>query len=196
MGLMAYKPKREYHFRGKKMAVLNNAEQLVAKYVGEKRYESNRANNVAISKIGPQSHEDTEVNGVCGEIAFCKIFNIYPDFEIVYPAPIHDAILNGYKIDVKTTVYQTGRLLVEITKRKYLHALDYFALMIGEFPQYWFIGYMAAKDIMVDSKIIDLGLGDTFAAEQHELWPELPIRQPEKPLQQQEIWDENTGKHD
>jgi len=166
-----------YHFTGKKMASLNRTERMIADYIGKKRYEYNRANHVAISKIGPQPHEQIELNGAGAELAFCKIHNVYPPLDIVLPAPAYDAVLNGYRIDVKTTVYPTGRLLVEVTKLKYLREIDYFALMVGDFPEYWLIGYMRAKNIMVESRIKDLGRGPTFLAEQNELWPDLPQKE-------------------
>jgi hypothetical protein len=45
-----------------------------------------------------------------------------------------------------------------------------FALMVGSFPVYRCAGYMAAKDLLSDEHLTDLGHGPVYAASQAELF--------------------------
>ena len=59
---------------------LNDGEQEICKIIAKLRYKNNRDNNVKNSKVGDQSDELTDLEGIGGEMAFCKMVNSYPDF--------------------------------------------------------------------------------------------------------------------
>ena len=65
-----------------KQVSLNTGEQIVAKVIAKLRYEENRKNGVHDKKIGPQNNEETDLGGIGGEIAFCKLLNLMPDLSI------------------------------------------------------------------------------------------------------------------
>jgi hypothetical protein len=147
---------------------LNEAEQKLAIYLAKSRYKNARGKNISNQKIGPQSNEMTDLNGIGAEIAFCKINNCYPDTSITEKLPFADALTgNGYFVDVKTTTYQSGHLVA--AKWKTGEGVDYYCLVIGNFPEYRIAGYMKKDELLQDSRLKDLGHGKGFAAEQNEL---------------------------
>ena len=88
-----------------------------------------------------------------------------PDFSIHprksdsndYDCKMHD----GTTIDVKTTKYKTGRLLVAKWKST---GSKVFALMIGEFPAYQFKGFCLREQAMSDKYLKDMGHGEAYFA--------------------------------
>jgi hypothetical protein len=151
---------------------LSEVEQKIARFIAKSRFQNNRNQLVNNSKIGDQSDELTDLEGVAGEVAFCKLFNLYPDFSIQVRASCDDkadANLCGLLIDVKTTMYRSGKLLAAIWKTD--SKADVFALMTGEFPNYVFCGFMDRTELLRPERIGNLGHGDTYIAEQIELFP-------------------------
>lgn len=151
---------------------LDWVEQNLAKVLAKMRHDNNRASGVKNSKIGSQSNEVTDLEGIASELAFCRGFNCYPDLTI---APRSSAkgedkgdlrLANGLIVDVKATKYSNGKLLAVTWKNHCVHA---FALMVGEFPRYTFKGFMLQDDLINPKRIGDLGYGKTYLAEQHEL---------------------------
>ena len=81
--------------------VLSPFEQRLVKALAKERNHTNRKNNVDDQKIGPQSAAQPDIDGVGAEIAFCKMFNLYPDLQLA-EYPTHDAITHdGWSVDVK-----------------------------------------------------------------------------------------------
>ena len=114
------------------MITLSDPEQLLATYVARKRYEYNRNTGTKNNKLGPQTDEFTDKEGIAAEIAFCKMMNLYPDLSTENRPP-HDAILkDGTTVDVKATKYRNGHLLA--TDSKGNSRSDIYVLMVGEFP--------------------------------------------------------------
>ena len=147
---------------------LNEAEQRLAKFLAKVRYDNNRKKMVANSKIGPQSDEVTDLEGIGGELAYCKIMNVYPDFQ-TDTAPECDCILSdGTRVDVKTTKYENGKLLA--VPWKTAKVIDVFALMVGEFPRYRYAGQMFSLDLLQEQRKKDLGYGFVYVANQDELY--------------------------
>ncbi len=148
---------------------LTEHEQRIAKFLAKERYDVNRENNVHDAKKGEQSNEFVDLEGIAGEMAFCKLFNVYPDLEIKVTTQETDAgdcVLNGHKVDVKTTSYETGRLICATWKND---DVDVYALMVGQFPTYSFRGMANASYLKQESNITDLGRGKVYALEQSKL---------------------------
>jgi hypothetical protein len=74
---------------------------------------------------------------------------------------------DGVKVDVKTTMYSTGKLLAHLNKKG--KKIDIFVLALGKFPTYRFAGYAMAADLINDDRITDLGYGPTYAMPQSAL---------------------------
>jgi len=61
---------------------LNESEIRIAKWLAKMRFHNNRQSSIMDKKIGKQSAEETDLNGIGAEMAFCKLVNVYPDFTI------------------------------------------------------------------------------------------------------------------
>lgn len=149
-----------------KSIILNDIEQKIVQYIARSRFEVNRKNGVKNSRKGKQSDHSTDLDGFGGEFAFCKLFNLYPDLEVKVTSQETDSgdcILKGKKIDIKTTKYKTGKLICTLWKND---EIDYYALMVGEFPSYEFKGFAKASDVKKEENIINLGRGKLYAVEQ------------------------------
>lgn len=149
--------------------VLNESEQKLAKYIAKRRYEINRERGTVDAKKGEQSNEFVDLEGIAGEIAFCKIHNLYPDLDVKVTTQATDkgdCIYKGFKTDVKTTSYKTGKLICALWKN---NEVDLYALMVGTFPIYEFRGFAYASDLKIKENIINLGRGDLYALEQDKL---------------------------
>jgi hypothetical protein len=153
-----------------KTVELNEVEQRLTKHIAKQRYLNNRDNNVTNARIGDQTDIETDRNGFGAEMAFCKLFNVFPDLSIFTRTASEDngdAILHIQKtVDVKTTKYPNGKLLAVTWKE---HNVDLYALMIGEFPKYTFRGFMDTHELLKPSRIGSLGYGETYIASQDEL---------------------------
>ena len=153
---------------------LDLTEQLICKAIANKRYQNARDMNVKNSKMGGQSNEQTDLEGISSELAFCKLFNVYPDLTVQVRSSAEgtddgDAVLrDGRTVDVKSTKYHTGRLLAVRWKKP---KVDFFALMIGSFPTYTFKGFMKSEELLKEQRIGNLGHGNGYIAVQHELKP-------------------------
>jgi hypothetical protein len=150
---------------------LNTVEKAICKQLAKMRYENARNSGVKNSKIGSQSDEFTDLEGISGEFAFCKLFNIYPDLSIAVRSAFQgnddgDGTLHEKKVDVKTTKYETGKLLAAPWKKT---NVDIFALMTGVFPKYTFRGFMKSEELLQSSRLSDLGHGQGYMAYQQEL---------------------------
>ncbi len=160
---------------------LNTSEQKLAEYHAKARYSNNRISGVTNNKIGSQSNEYTDLNGIGAELAFCKMFNLYPDLGMIHSK--FDSIChNGTTVDVKVTKYKSGKLLAVTSKK--LSDCDVYVLVIGEFPIYKIVGFATAEELLNKENITDLGYGETFKLEQKQLninFDELTINEfPEK----------------
>lgn len=158
---------------------LNSGEQTVCKLIAKLRFDNNRKKGVSNSKIGDQSDEDTDREGLCAEMCFAKLFNVYPDFSVFTRSSKDgedkngDVTIEGIPVDVKATKYVSGRLIAVPWKdapKKFLYAL-----MVGSFPTFTFKGFMKSSDLLSDTRLGNLGHGPTYIANQHELreWNEV-----------------------
>lgn len=157
---------------------LTTAERKLSHFVAKNRNGNNRHFNKANLKISSEDAATVDLEGMCGEIAFCKLFNVYPDLDTNRepPHPLHDCILsNGMRVDVKTTKYENGKLLVDARKGRKTDGVDFYALMTGSFPgPYTFRGFIAREQIIQPHKLGLLCGYKSYMAEQSELTDEIP----------------------
>lgn len=150
---------------------LNEAEQRLARWLARERHRRNRTSGVENMKVSDIPDDVVDLDGMGGELAFAKLFNCFPDTGLD-AKPDADVVLpDGRSVDVKTTRYQTGRLLAVRWKTR---NVDLYALMVGVFPRYRFAGMLPAEKLIHDDKLIDLGHGETFGASQDELEDLIP----------------------
>jgi hypothetical protein len=145
---------------------LNFGEQVVCKTLAKQRYELARKNNRPDQQIGKQSSEQTDLDGIGGEMAASKVLNVYPSL-ILEPDSGWDIQFNGYKIDVKTTRYKTGRLLAKLNARD--EQVDVYLLVTGVFPDYSIRGWVMKEELLDKKNIIDLGHGKGYGLTQDKL---------------------------
>jgi hypothetical protein len=111
------------------------------------------------------------LNGFGAELAFCILTNSEFD-STTNPDENHflkdDAVLaDGRTVDVKTTKYKTGKLIIRCGKEE--KKVDLYALMIGEFPKFTFRGWISYNDIIQDENITQLPQGKSYVKTQSEL---------------------------
>jgi len=149
---------------------LSEDDRELCKDLARRRFNNNRRHKVANAKIGPQSNEFTDLEGIAGEFAFCRLAGFNPDKTVhsrSSKTDHGDVNGSGQEIDVKTTKYPRGKLLARITLRDKKDTL--FVLMVGTFPRYKFAGCLQGSDWLDDTHIVDLGYGPTFSVGQSEL---------------------------
>lgn len=162
--------------RAGQVVTLSNEWQRFAKHLAKKRIHSNRDNGVIDRKFGSQSAWFTDYQGISGEIAFCQLCNIFPDAEIKPQSGTWDCLLpDGVKVDVKTTKYQTGKLLASLKKADYIWDDLIYALMIGQAPTFRFAGWEWATELIRSENLTILNGRKSYALTQAELHKELPL---------------------
>ena len=74
---------------------LSTAEQKLAHYVAKNRNGNNRYFNVTNLKISAEDPHTVDLEGIAGELAFCRLFNVYPDIDTDRepPHPFYDAVI-------------------------------------------------------------------------------------------------------
>lgn len=134
---------------------LNFVEQELAKIVSKKRQEESRAAGHTNTPYG-KDQDTIDLNGYGAELAFCHLFNIYPDTTTHARVGTADCLGHkGISIDVKNTEYPNGHLLVKSSKKD--SDVEMYALMVGSFPTYKFVGYAYKKEIIKDENLKDFG---------------------------------------
>tara|TARA_Y100000588_G_C14144100_1_gene877513 strand:+ start:157 stop:624 length:468 start_codon:yes stop_codon:yes gene_type:complete len=146
---------------------LNMGEMFVAQVIAVSRLARANASNLVNRKKSSASDLSIEINGAAGELAFCKMFNCFPHFDVDGPDCGVDATgKNGTRVQIKTTTLKNGRL---ISSPRHMNRADVFVLMTGECPTFEFRGYCRARDLFMESNLTDLGHGPVYAVPQSKL---------------------------
>lgn len=153
------------------VTTLCDTEQDIARWLANGRSTTARAAGVPNQRIGQQSDYQTDLEGVGGELAFCKLVGAWPDLTLT---PRHGGIdvnYRGWRIDVKTTSVSSGHLLVK--PHKVNDDVDRYVLMVGVFPTYRLAGYTTVGELCQDANLRDFGYGASYALSQQQLtvWP-------------------------
>jgi len=154
--------------------------------LGRARYENNRQHGVLKNDIEGVDPVQGDSEGTAGEMAFAQMVSAGDDVwsEIrrigvtssASGTDTGDVTFNGYNIDVKTTKYDGGHLLV------YAHKLsnalvDGYALLTGWRGRYIFRGYISRDDIVagVESGNFKMQSRNTYWINQNALG-DLPVK--------------------
>lgn len=148
---------------------LTKIEQQLAEHLGKQRRKNNRALGVVDQFVETtRSAAEADIDAMGAELAFCRLFNVYPDLDVSPRAGGGDAILAGKSVDVKTTDVPFGRLLVPVGKNT--TGVDLYALMVGRFPTYEFRGLQTAARVLRLDNIEQFKYGKpAHAVEQRDL---------------------------
>lgn len=144
---------------------LTEAEVRLARYVGKRRWEVNRAAGVVDQRIDDTPDLDTDAFGA--ELALARLLNVYPDLSLSPRQGGEDLVWGGVTVDVKQTKYSDGHLLA--TPWKDTKASRLYALVTGTLPTYTFRGFACADDLFAAHRIKDLGKGKGYAMPQADL---------------------------
>jgi hypothetical protein len=114
-------------------------------------------------QISKQDPYEMDLHAFGAEMAFCKLLNVYPDFNDK-PGTYDCISHNGNKIDVKYTKIEHGRLLCRFGSNS--HASIY-VLMTGTFPKYVYRGFATRDEL--HASLIDINGVKTYALSQDKL---------------------------
>jgi hypothetical protein len=150
---------------------LDNHEQEIVKTIAKERQRNNIERGSRDYKVCTEDDLKINIEGTGGEFAFCKLKNIYPDMTVDHPIPF-DCYINGHGyIDVKTTKYLNGDLIVGVWKSRAIPS--YYALMVGEFPHYEFKGFFSGEEVFQPQYLSTKGKGPVYVIPQGILKMEL-----------------------
>lgn len=134
---------------------LSEEERDLAYSIGLERYEANRDAGVDPNLISGVDEIRMDQEGVCGEIALSKgLKQLDQDIEKIKDTSLRsvsrgtdegDLIYKGLILDVKTTKYEKGHLLIK--KHKLNAQVDGYALITGWNGWYTFAGYIEKDEV-------------------------------------------------
>jgi hypothetical protein len=139
---------------------LNKGEQITAKIIAKLRQKEDWQYGLKDQRVTNKLDSFTIcLEGVGAEIAFCKLFNLYPDLSTTPHSGGADCLSHyGELIDVKSTQNSENPYLnVKITKK--LEDADLYVLLIGKFPTYSIAGQLSSLEVIDLKNKIDYGYG-------------------------------------
>jgi hypothetical protein len=145
--------------------VLTEVEQQLAKIHATVSEQYSRSHNYdTTNKRDERSHLELHYQGFGAELAVARVLNIYPDMSSDYSE--YDLLWEGKTINVKSTKYPNGRLLIPEYQGR---TADWYILVTGEMPEYIIRGVAHADQVFRKENIGDLGKGKAYMMEQNEL---------------------------
>lgn len=157
---------------------LNESECNVATNHGLSRFFKNREKGTHNQSHQVGNHKIfKEVDGVGGELAVCKFFDVFPDID---PTPREggcDLVTKtGIRVEVKTTDYKSGRLIAQKWKSDKEHS-DIYVLVIGTIPTFKIIGWIYSQEFLVEENVTEELSGECYSVTQDKLKPmsEIPV---------------------
>ncbi len=132
---------------------LSKTELEIAKLVGQKRHRHNMNVGAKTTMYNNKGSEENHIEAMEGELAFCKIFNVYPDLTTDRFGS-YDAVLPTHDfIDVKTKQSQYDEAIMFVKETDKKRAVDFFSLMVKKNDLFVFKGFMLAREVMVPRRL-------------------------------------------
>lgn len=126
---------------------LNPEEQRVAAGIAKLKTEGMEGSKARTVMGNGRTQKENDLFGYGAEMAFCKLVNTYPDLSWHSRTGGLDSRLpDGTRVDVKYSSNPKGDLLVRKDRKK-PGEIDIFALLTGEFPRYYFVGYATEAEV-------------------------------------------------
>jgi hypothetical protein len=151
------------------IVALDAGEMTVAQVLAAMRNSVARISGVVDQKAGPQSAYQTDLDGLVAEIAFAKWRNVCPDLTVSPRVGGADAVVKGWRVDVKATRHENGRLLASRTKKP--EYADAYVLAVVRDNEVRFPGWATASDLLREENLTDFGYGQVYALTQQRLRP-------------------------
>jgi len=141
-------------------------EIAICRMIGNMRSVINRSTSVTNLQMGKQDPFSIDEDGVIGEYAFCKHWNIFFDPTIKPRSGTADCELMDMAFDIKATRRLDGRLLAGLKPNP---EIDFYALAIIQENKVIFPGYASAADLIKEENIKNLGHGNGYVLDQSQL---------------------------
>ena len=152
---------------------ISETEMLTINMFANLRAIGSRAWGVKDGKFADKSGSEIDFDGLLGEYAFCRQFNLFYDMMPVPRAGSYDCMYNDKRIDIKSTRYSTGVL---IGKEHRNPDVDIFVLAILDLKKHgadvYFPGYALADELYKEKNLTFLKPDDkspVYALSQSEL---------------------------
>ena len=150
------------------LVTLSDAEAATIRLIANLRTVVNRCKNIVPTPYGTKKTTadavDLDEQGLIGEFAFCKYWNIFLD---ITPTPNWrpDCVLNGKSFDIKSTHYKNGKLIKKCVEN---NESDCYALAIVDGNTVTFPGWAFHYELCQEKNIED-GHYPHYALEQSKL---------------------------
>lgn len=140
--------------------ILNKQEQAICKYIAALRTKNKIENNVKSQKVDlHRTREQIDLDGFGAEMAFAKMVNLFPSFDIFIGSDKGDfKTKNDKKIDVKSSQHFPTWLTCMRTKQK--GEAFYYVMLTGLFPEYEFAGWATEDELIDEDNLKDWGYGE------------------------------------
>jgi hypothetical protein len=126
---------------------LVDTEIEVAKHIAQLRTERSRQSNAKNTPYGDKTQLELDIDAFGAELAFCKMYNYYPDLTTYSRKRGPDCYTTtGKRIDVKQSSLKRGGLIV--SQHKTLEDADIYVLMRGEMPTFKYEGWAWAHEVI------------------------------------------------
>jgi hypothetical protein len=150
---------------------LNPEEVVIATQIGMQKTNNSISGGLQTSYARGKGFDMyfTDINGYGAELAFCKIFNLFPDLTSHNRVGGYDAVLHdGTTVDVKQSKSLTTALRVKVGRKK-LGDSALYALLVGELPTYTFIGFATEEAVFKSTNITKIYDKDHYTIPQENL---------------------------
>ena len=140
---------------------LNAAELRLARFLAQSRYSENRALGVTDKLHSGGDPIEKDMLGISGELAFCKLFNCYPDLSTTLkPKSNRSNKGDCYLHNVGFVDVKTRQRLGDLTFRAPAKPSgDWFALMYGSGTRFRFLGAIPQSEVLQPENIKELSWG-------------------------------------
>lgn len=145
---------------------LRPSEMATCQIIGSMRSLVARGNSITDRKVGNQDGTLADIQGVVAEYAFAKKYNCFFDLGLEPRSGSADGTINGDRYDVKSTTYQSGKLLASL---KVNPDVDRYVLAIVDKNKVSLIGWAYKNELIKEENLRDLGHGKGYCLEQTEL---------------------------
>lgn len=152
---------------------LTHEESMICRLIAFSKSKESRLTSTKDSKFSSVDGLEIDYLGFAGEFAFCKIFNLMPDFSTHVKSArdgtdVGDCIIGGIRIDVKTTSNSMGCL--KVLKWKTPDLVDVYALMtrVDDFT-YTFRGAISSKEVFNQDRLNSVSYPNCYVVDQYEL---------------------------
>ena len=135
---------------------LTKEEVAICQYLGKARRENNRSNNISDQLVAKENALKKDIDGIGAELAFAKLYNLYPPMEIRPQAGTADFVIMGRTIDIKQSEHENARLIVPPSKIEGKGGCDAYVLATGALPYYIFRGFAKKEQLCNQKNLITL----------------------------------------